>query len=188
MPRLKAVTTSDATGQARELLEGVEKRLGMAPNIMRTMANSPAVLEAYLAFGAALGKGSLSAKLREQIALAVGEANQCKYCLAAHSALGNKAGLSEAEVEESRRGVSSNAKTQAALGFARKVVRERGWVGNDDLASLRTAGFDDGGIAEIVATVAVNIFTNYFNHVAETVVDFPEVSELKVGTECASTQ
>jgi len=185
MPRLKAVQTTDATGKARELLEGVEKRFGRAPNIMRTMANSPAVLEAYLAFNSALAKGALSAKLREQIALAVGESNQCKYCLAAHAALGKMAGLSEVEIADSRRGASSNGKTQAVLGFARKVVRERGWVGDDDVATLRSAGFDDGGIAEIVATVAVNIFTNYLNHVSETEVDFPEVSELQASAACA---
>lgn len=185
MPRLRAVMTSDTTGKARELLEGVEKKLGMAPNIMRTMANSPAVLEAYLAFNSALAKGSLSAKLREQIALAVGEANQCKYCLAAHTALGKMAGLSEADIADSRRGASSHGKTQAALGFARKLVRERGWVGDDDLATLRSAGFDDGGIAEIVAAVAVNIFTNYLNHVAHTEIDFPNVSELQASAACA---
>lgn len=185
MPRLRAVKTSDATGKAGELLKGVEQKLGTAPNIMRTMANSPAVLEAYLAFTSALARGSLSAKLREQIALAVGEANQCKYCLAAHTALGKMAGLSEAEIADSRRGASSHGKTQAALGFARKVVRERGWVGDDDVAALRSAGFDDGGIAEIIATVAVNIFTNYLNHVAETEVDFPEVSELQCSAACA---
>jgi len=185
MPRLRAVKTSEAKGKARELLEGVEESLGKAPNIMRTMANSPAVLEAYLAFNSALAKGSLSAKLREQIALAVGEANQCKYCLAAHTALGKMAGLGDAEIEDSRRGASSDGRTNAALGFARKVVRERGWVGDDDVATLRSAGFDDGAIAEIVATVAVNIFTNYLNHVAETAVDFPGVGELQASAACA---
>ncbi len=185
MARLRAVKTSDATANARELLEGVEKRLGKAPNIMRTMATSPAVLEAYLAFNSALAKGSLPAKLREQIALAVGEANQCKYCLAAHTALGKMAGLSEADIADSRRGRSSDGKTAAALAFAQKLVRERGWVGDDDLVALRAAGFDDGGIAEIVATVAVNIFTNYLNHVADTVVDFPEANELQGSAACA---
>ncbi len=185
MPRLKALTKTDANEKARPLLDGVEKKLGMVPNLMATMANSPAVLEGYLGFTSALAKGSLPAKLREQIALVVGETNDCQYCLAAHAALGRMAGLSDEEIADSRRGSSPDRKTEAALTFARKVVAERGWVSDDDVAGLRTAGFDDGAIAEIVANVAVNIFTNYFNHVAGTKVDFPEVPALDAKPSCA---
>ena len=84
-------------------------------------------------------------------------------------------GLGDEEIADSRRGVSSHRKTEAVLQFARKVVTERGWVSDDDVASLRAAGTSDAEIAEVVAHVAVNIFSNYFNHVAETEVDFPEV-------------
>lgn len=182
MPRLKALDNSEVGAKTRETLEGVQKKLGTVPNLMRTMANAPAVLDAYLNFSGALAKGKLPAKLREQIALVVGEANNCEYCLAAHSALGKMAGLSESDVKDSRQARSSDAKTQAALTFARKVVAERGWVSDEDVAGLRDAGFDDGGVAEIVASVALNLFTNYFNHVAQTEVDFPKVEKLA----CAS--
>jgi uncharacterized peroxidase-related enzyme len=185
MPRLKAVTMADADGKARALLEGVQKKLGMAPNVMRTMANSPAVLEAYLGFSSALAKGFLSAKLRERIALAVGEANQCRYCLAAHSALGRAAGLSDSEIADSRAGCSAARKTGAAVAFARKLVSERGRVDDSDLERLHAAGFSEGDITEIVANVAVNLFTNYLNHVADTEIDFPEVGAAEPVTACA---
>ena len=175
MPRLKAVEPTEAGAQAKTLLDGVQKRLGMTPNLMRSMANSPAVLEAYLGFSGSLGKSSLSPKLREQIALTVGEVNRCQYCLAAHTALGRMAGLGAEEIADSRRGASPDRKTEAVLRFARKVVAERGRVSDDDIASIRAAGVVDGEIAEVVAFVALNIFTNYFNHVAETDVDFPNV-------------
>jgi uncharacterized peroxidase-related enzyme len=139
------------------------------------MANSPAVLEAYLGFGNSLGQSSLSPKLREQIALTVGEVNQCGYCLAAHCALGKMAGLGDEEIADSRRGASTDRKTEAILQFARQIVTERGWVSDDDVQSVRAAGVSDTEIAETVATVALNIFTNYFNHVAGTEIDFPEV-------------
>ena len=154
MPRLKAIETTEADPKAKALLEGVHKKLGMTPNIMRTMANSPAVLEAYLAFGNALSKGSLPAKLREQIALTVGELNGCQYCLSAHSALGKMVGLSDEEIADSRRGVSPDRKTEAVLRFAGKVVTERGWVSDEDVVALRTVGANDAELAEIVATVA----------------------------------
>jgi AhpD family alkylhydroperoxidase len=98
MPRLQPVDPSQTTGKTKTLLEGVGKALGVIPNMMRTMAEAPPVLEGYLALSGALGKGRLSAKLREQIALAVAEQNACEYCLAAHSLLGAKAGLAADEI------------------------------------------------------------------------------------------
>jgi uncharacterized peroxidase-related enzyme len=175
MPRIRAIETAEAAPRAKALLDGVQKKLGMTPNLMRTMANAPAALEAYLGFSNSLGQSSLSPKLREQVALTVGELNRCQYCLAAHNALGKMAGLGDEEIADSRRGASTDRKTEAILQFARQIVTERGWVSDEDVQSIRDVGVTDAEIAEIVATVALNIFTNYFNHVAGTAVDFPEV-------------
>lgn len=180
MPRINAVETNEAAPAAKALLDGVQKKLGMTPNLMRTMAHSPAVLEAYLGFSGSLGKSGLSAKVREQIALTVGELNGCGYCLAAHAALGKMAGLSAEEIADSRRGTSPERKTEAVLQFARKVVTERGWVSDAEVRAVRAAGVSDAELAEIVASVALNLFTNYFNHVAGTEIDFPEVEPLEV--------
>lgn len=175
MPRLTAVNPQTASGEAKALLDGVQKSLGMAPNIMRTLANSPAALNAYLSFSGALSKGRLSPRLREQIALVVAETNACDYCLSAHSALGKIAGLDEDEIQRSRDAEASDPVSRAALVFARKLVAGRGWVEDGDLEEVRSAGYDEGGVAEIVANVALNLFTNYFNHVADTEIDFPRV-------------
>ncbi len=179
MSRLKAINPEQATGQAKRLLDGVQSKLGFAPNIMRTMANSPAVLQGYLDFSNALSKGNLSPKLREQIALAVSEINDCQYCLAAHSAIGRSVGLSEEAIEDSRRGESPDTKEATALDFTRKVVLDRGWVADEEVAKLRKVGFTEGDIAEIIANIALISFTNYFNHVAKTEIDFPKVSKLE---------
>ena len=178
MERIKAINSKEATGKSKDLLDGVQKKLGMTPNLMGTMAQSPAVLEGYLNFSGALGGGSLPAKLREQIALVVAETNGCAYCLAAHSAVGRILGLSQEEILDSRRGESSEGKTEAALRFARELVTERGRVSDKDLAQVRKAGFSEGEITEIIANVALNLFTNYFNHVADTSIDFPIVPPL----------
>jgi uncharacterized peroxidase-related enzyme len=176
MQRLTLIDPATVTGKAKKLLDGVQAKLGITPNMMKTMASSPAVLEAYLGFGAALGTGALDAKFREQIALAVAQANSCDYCLSAHSAIGGMVGLTPDEVEASRNSHSADAKKDAGLRFAQTLVVQRGEVSDAALANLREAGYSDGEIAEIVANVAVNIFTNYFNHVAGTEVDFPLVS------------
>ena len=115
------------------------------------------------------GSGALSAHLREQIALTVGQANECGYCIAAHSAIGQKVGLSVAELAQARH----DHKGTEALSFALKLVDQRGRVTDADVDHVRRAGYSDGEINEIVANVALSIFTNYFNHGAETEIDFP---------------
>jgi alkylhydroperoxidase family enzyme len=84
------------------------------------------------------------------------------------------AGLSEEDIVDSRRGVSPDSKVEAALCFAREMVEKRGWVTDEDVAQVRKAGYGDAEIAEIVAVVSLNIFTNYFNHLAQPEVDFPQ--------------
>lgn len=178
MARITQLTPETATGKAKVLLDNVQSKLGMVPNMTRAMANAPAVLDGYLALSGALAKGSLTAKIREQIALTVGQANGCDYCLAAHTALGKMQGLTADQIVDSRRGTSVDPKTDAILRFARTLVQERGVVGETDLINVRDAGLDDGDIAEVVANVALNTFTNYFNHVADTKVDFPQAEAL----------
>ncbi|NOT62052.1 MAG: carboxymuconolactone decarboxylase family protein, partial [Acidobacteria bacterium] len=126
MPRLNAIDPKEATGKAKELLDGVKAKIGMVPNLMRTYANSPAALAGYLNFSGALGEGLLSAKLREQIALAVADANSCEYCLSAHTAIGKMVGLNENEIVASRQASSADAKTNAALTVAHQIVVKRG--------------------------------------------------------------
>ena len=176
MARLPIVDPENSTGIVRDLLDGVKQKLGLVPNMTRVMANSPAVLEAYLSFSGALAAGSLNAKLREQIALEVGEQNSCQYCVSAHTAIGKMAGLSEVELESAREGKSSAPKPAAALTFARQIVAKQGRATQSDVDAVRGAGFTDEEIAEIIAHVALNIFTNYFNNTAGVEVDFPKIA------------
>ena len=181
MQRIIAINPAEATGKTKKLLDGVQAKLGMTPNLMKTLATAPAALEAYLGFGAALGTGVLDAKFREQISLAVAQANSCEYCLSAHAAIGAMVGLSREEITGSREARAEDAKRDAGLKFAQSIVVQRGEVSDATLGNVREAGFTDGEITEIVANVAVNIFTNYFNHVAETEIDFlPKVETKKL--------
>ena len=176
MSRLPAVQTASATGKARQLLEAVQAKLKITPNMTRVMANSPAVLEAYLNFSGALAGGALDAKLREQLALEVGEQNSCQYCVSAHTAIGKMAGLADSEIDSARNAGSATPRNTAALKFAHAVVARKSNVSDADVAAVRSAGFSDGEIAEIIANVALNIFTNYFNTAAEVEVDFPKIT------------
>ncbi len=178
MPRIPAPASIEASPAASQpLLEGVKKQLGSVPNLFRTVANSPAALQGYLGLNGALAKGKLSAATRERIALTVAGINGCGYCLAAHSYIGkNLAKLDDREIEANRDASSGDPKAAAALRFAAAVVHARGHVGDEDVAEVRRAGYDDADILEIVAHVALNTLTNYVNEVAKTDVDFPVVA------------
>lgn len=180
MSRIHTMELRSATGKAKELLDAVHAKLGMVPNMTRAMASAPAVLDGYLGFSGALSKGTLSAKLREQIALTVSERNDCDYCLAAHSTIGKMVGLSQEQILDSRQGTAIDSKTDAVLRFAGQLVDNNGRVSDIDWESLRKTGVEDGTIAEIVANVALNIFTNYFNNVAQPEIDFPKAAPLSL--------
>ncbi len=175
MTRITAIDPAAATGRSRELLDAVRKALGITPNMMRTMAHSPAVLEGYLNFNKALSHGVLGPGFREQIAVAVAQANGCDYCLSAHATFGKAAGLTPEEIGAARTGAAADKKAEAGLKFALEVVRQRGHVSDGDLDSLRRAGYCNAEIAEVIAHVAINVFTNYLNVIAQTEVDFPRM-------------
>jgi len=172
------VDPKQAQGKQKELLDAVQKKLGMTPNLVRVFANSPAVLQGYLGLTDSLGEGTLETKVSEQIALTVAESNGCDYCLAAHSAVGRMIGLNRDEILDARQGTSSDSRVNAALQFAQSVVEKSGWVDDEDIAQVRNAGYGDGEISEIVAHVVLNIFRNYFNHIAATPIDFPKAEPL----------
>jgi uncharacterized peroxidase-related enzyme len=171
MGRLAMIDPATATGRAKELYEGPLK--GKKSLMFRSMANSPSAVEMYLSMAQALKGGVLSDKEREVIQLAVGQATGCEYCLAAHTFMGKKAGLSDEQVLEARRGQMKDAKLGAAARLALAIHEKKGVVSDADLAAVRAAGFGDGAIAEIVAAYALAIYTNYFNHVNQTALDMP---------------
>ena len=181
MSRIPTPGTIDAAPLAsRPLLEGVKKQLGVAPNMFRLITNSPAALESYLGLSGALNKGALPAPTRERIALAVAEINGCNYCLAAHTYLGkNLAKLDDAEIAANRSGASKDVRADAAVRFAVNVVRDHGHVSEDDLNTVKAAGYDDAQVIEIVLHVALNTWTNYINEVAKTDIDFPVITARK---------
>ena len=176
MARINPVT--NPSDRSRKLLDGVEAKLGKIPNMMSTMAHSAATLDGFLKLSEALSKGELSGKAREQIALAVGQANSCDYCLSAHSAIGKMVGLSAEEIRDARLGSSEDAKVNGILKIATRLVETRGNLSDAEIADARSAGVTDAELSEIVANTAFNLFTNYFNHVAASDIDFPVVERL----------
>ena len=175
MSRISIPAHDDVPEASKPILDAVQKQLGVVPNMYRLIALSPAALQGFTANNGALTK-TLDVKTRERIALAVAQVNGCDYCLSAHSYLSlNLAKIGPDEIALNRKGQSGDAKADAAVHFAAKVVRERGHVTESDIKAVRAAGFSDAQIVEILAVTAENIFTNVLNVVAETDIDFPVV-------------
>jgi len=176
MTRLTALNPEEVTGKTKDLFNAVQAKLGVVPNMMRTMGNSPAVLEGYLNLSGALSHGKLSAKTGELIALAVSESNSCDYCLAAHTFIGEKLVKADPEVlKAARTGNSADTKTEAILQLAKTLISKNGLVNDEDVNKAKNAGVSDAEIAETIAHVALNVLTNYFNNAANTEIDFPAV-------------
>jgi uncharacterized peroxidase-related enzyme len=178
MSRLALFDPAAAEGSNKQILDATKAQLGMVPNLFRALANAPAGLAGYSAFSGALSKGALSAKTRERIALAVAERNGCDYCLAAHSAIGKMVGLDPAAILAARHGKADDARDAAALSLARALIDARGRVSTHEFDTARQAGLDDGAIVEVIANVALNVFTNYVNSAGRVDVDFPAAEKL----------
>ncbi|MGH1441699.1 MAG: carboxymuconolactone decarboxylase family protein [Cellvibrionaceae bacterium] len=164
------------SGDHKALFDQINSTFGVVPNMFKAIGNSSAALESMWTSFGALGKGVLGAKLGEQIAVLVADINRCEYCLAAHTVLGQQAGASAEEMAQAQAGKSADARTQAALNFTAKLVTERASITQADVEAVRRAGFSDEEIAEILAHVALNLFTNYTNVAFDVPVDFPKVS------------
>lgn len=176
MNRLPLIEAHAAQPAAAKLLNGVQAALGVTPNMTKALANSPAALRAWAEFNGSVGNGVLSGDIRERIALLVAQENGCDYCLSAHTYLAtNVAGVSADEASQARSGKSDDPRAAAALALASAIVRTKGDVDDSDLSGARTAGLTDEEIAEVVANVALNYFTNVLNRLAHTDIDFPVV-------------
>jgi len=171
--RIPSLNTSSATGTNKKFFDMLQANLGLIPNMTRAMAESPAVLEGYMSLSGALSKGSLGKKLGEELALTLAGVNRCSYCASAHSVLGKLAGLDENQIVSALRGDATETRVAAALKFANTLVEKRGQISDVDFQAVTKAGFTAGEVGEIVGHVALNIFTNYFNNVANTEIDFP---------------
>lgn len=177
MTAFAPVDPATATGKAAALLADVQKTLGLTPNITKVMANSPALLQGYLALSGALAGGVLPAAVRERLAIAAAEYNGCAYCLSAHTYIGaNIARLDAEELERAREAKASDPHTAALLALSDAIARGHGSVQDTEVQAARDAGATDAEIGEVVGHLALNVLTNYFNILADVENDWPAVT------------
>jgi uncharacterized peroxidase-related enzyme len=161
--------------KAKAIMEKIHAARGKVPNIYRALANSPATLQGFMSFKAALSNAAISPALEEKIGLLAAEINRCEYCISAHVPMARHAGLDDQAIADARQGKAADPVEAAALHLTGEMIRHHGHITEQEFAAARLAGLTDAQITEIVAHVALNIFTNYFNDVAQVEIDFPKV-------------
>ena len=178
MAYLKPLNKEEASPEVQEIFDQLNNKMGMVPNIYATIGNSPAALKANFALADNLKNGEFSDKEVEAIALAISEENNCGYCLAAHTAVGQMLGFSEDDTIELRSGNIDDPKLKALTNLAKEISNTKGRPSTTSIDQFLEQGYTKAALVELIGFVALNTFNNYLNHIAETPVDFPSAKTL----------
>jgi alkylhydroperoxidase family enzyme len=176
MAVMQSADTSKLTGKTQEMLAQFDKTFGLTPNVLKQVANSPAALEAFLSAREALGKGALTDKMRAIVGIVIAETYSCEYLLSARVAMAKKAGMTDEELKLARDQTSKDAKDDAGIQFVRNLILRHGELAPSDLEELRTAGYNDGEIVELISHSSMNMFIYYMCQVAQPEADFPKIA------------
>jgi uncharacterized peroxidase-related enzyme len=178
MSRLSVPNLEADTGPSGQIYARLKKAIGSVPNTYAAIAaHGPAALKAVLAADAVLAAGTLTKRDQEVIKLVISNAAGCDYCVAAHNHLAKLAGVKPDALEQIRDGQSTgDAKRDALVSFVRKLAQSSGTVSDEDFAAIRAAGYSEPQLVEISLTFATNVFTNVFNRINDTEIDFPAVA------------
>jgi uncharacterized peroxidase-related enzyme len=175
MSRLSVPNLESATGATAEIYGQIKKAVGNVPNTFAAIgAHGPAALKAVLAADGVLAAGTLTKRDQETIKLVVSGVAGCDYCVAAHSLLGNLAGLKPEVLQQIRDGEpTGDAKRDALIRFVRTLAETSGTVSDDEFAAIKAAGYTDAQLVDISLAFATIVFTNVFNRINDTDIDFP---------------
>jgi uncharacterized peroxidase-related enzyme len=178
MSRLSVPSFESATGATADIYGQIKKAIGSVPNTFAAIgAHGPAALKAVLAADAVLASGNLSKRDQETIKLVISGVAGCDYCVAAHSLLGKLAGLKPEELKNIRDGKpTGDVKRDALVRFVRKLAATSGTASDADFAAIKDAGYSDAQLVDISLAFATTVFTNVFNRINDTDIDFPAVA------------
>ena len=175
---LEVLTREQAPAAAQPTFDGLRGKLGFVPNLYATFAHSAPALNGSIGFGAALAQGQFSGREIETIYLAASEANNCDYCIAAHTTVGKLQGLTDEEAFALRTASSTNPNLNALAALTISVVETKGRPAAHLLDQFFVAGYNKAALVELIGFVAVNTFNNYVQHIAEVAIDWPAVQPL----------
>jgi uncharacterized peroxidase-related enzyme len=168
MTKFTVHTMESAPEQSRPLLEGLRKAFGFVPNLFAVFAESPAALQGSLAMTEAFSASSLSPAEQQLVALAVSEANDCQFCVAAHSTIAKRIAKADPELVAAARAREplSDPRLDSLVTFTRRLVEQRGFVADSEVAAFLAAGYSKAQVIEVLLGVGMKTFNNYVDHIA----------------------
>jgi len=166
-------TQENTSGQTRALLEAIQQGYGFVPNLFAYMAEAPTTIEAYLSMNELISKSSFSAAQQQVALLAVSKENGCDFCITAHRAIGKMSKANQQTLDA----IHNDAEIEDSLdrtlaAYARKVVKQRGYVSDENINEFIAAGFTRQNVLEVILIVSIKTLSNYINHITE-----PEVND-----------
>lgn len=178
MARLPIITHEKTDENTKKIYDTIAAKFGMVPNIFKGMANSPVTLNAYLKLDEMIAGGSFSPVEQDIVRMTVSQYNKCAYCVAAHTGSLSAKKVSREEILQIRKGKPTDPKHAALIAFTLKVIENKGFVSDSDIAEFKKAGYTDTHAAEITVIIAQKTLSNYFNHINDTDLDLPAAPEL----------
>jgi uncharacterized peroxidase-related enzyme len=173
MKTIQVPTRTEVSANNKAVFDALQSKLGFVPNLYATFAHSETALNTYLALQSA--KSSLTAKEREVINLVVSQINQCRYCLAAHTALGKMVGFGSEQLVEIRKGRASfDTKLDALAQLTASITQQRGRADSTALNQFFAAGYTEGNLVDVIMVIGDKIISNYLHSTTQIPVDFPE--------------
>jgi uncharacterized peroxidase-related enzyme len=178
MSRLSVPNLESDNGPSGQIYAQIKRAIGSVPNTFAAIAaHGPAALKSVLFADATLAAGTLTKRDQEVIKLVISGVAGCEYCVAAHSHLARLAGVKAEVLKQIREGQpSGDARRDALVGFVRKLAQSSGTVSDEDFAAIKAAGYSDAQLVEISLAFATTVFTNVFNRINDTEIDFPAVA------------
>jgi uncharacterized peroxidase-related enzyme len=178
MSRINTPAVESASGATAEVYAQIRKVAGKVPNTFAAIgALAPAALNVMLAADNVLAASSLSKQDQETVKLLVSEIAGCDYCVAAHSLLAKMTGLQPDTLNRIRAGeLTGDPRRDALTRFVRTLQETRGTISPGAYSAIKAAGYTDAQLVEIALAIAIISFTNLFNRVNDTDIDFPRAA------------
>jgi AhpD family alkylhydroperoxidase len=165
-------TPESAPALAADGLRLLQATVGLVPNLAATMAESPALLNGFLALRGLYAQTGFSGGEVQVLSLTAAVENDCSWCVAFHTAMALKEGVDRQAVDALRRGdAPADVRLSALSRFARAMVRNRGAVDAPTQLAFLAAGYSQRQALDVVMSMAFSLMANYAAHLTHPTLD-----------------
>ena len=172
MTTFKINTPDSAPEKSREILKAIKSKLDFVPNVVGELSESPAALKGWWEMKSASESGLFSPVERKIVHMTTSYLNDCNYCVAASTTLGEKEGISRDILNDLRNDRPlKDVKQEKLRQFTKAILRKMGRPDRQDIDSFLKAGYTNAHVFEVVMGISLSVMGNYINHIAETPLD-----------------